>query len=163
MTTRAFTAEWLEANYIDSRFFGKLVVHREFVENQEYGSIWMAVFLYDGKHWQVTYQTPLGGARVDTWFGDEEVQATEVRPITKSFTEWIPVEKDSRNRCTVSLAATPPDGSPSGSCDMDAPFLITIRSDSGLDCIESCIAHAHMMLTSVETFGVVEEVNRRWR
>lgn len=161
MSERVFTVEWLEAHHIDNPFWGKLVVHREFGENQEYGTTWTAVFLYDGRHWQVTYQTPLGEAHVDTWFDQEEVTAVEVRPQGRFITEWVPVKPHHGGRCKAGLPLAPEDHA--GTCDLEAPFLLAVRNGNKTETWERCIAHAHMALTSAETFPLIEEVRRRWR
>lgn len=161
MSTRTFRAEWLDAQHIASPAFSKLVVHHEFGENQEYGTTWTAVFLYDGKHWQVTYQTPLGEAHADTWFDEEEVTAVEVRPQGKFITEWVPVRPHHSNRCKAQIASAPGDRVTS-TCDMDAPFLLVVRNGDATETWERCIPHAHMALTSMTVFPLVEEVRRRW-
>lgn len=161
MSTRTFTAEWLEAHHIDDPFSCKLVVHREFGENQDYGTTWTAVFLHDGKHWQVTYQTPLGEAHADTWFDEDEVTAVEVRPQGKFITEWVPVKPHHGGRCKAQVLFAPSDRL-TGTCGMDAPFLLAVRNGDETETLERCIAHAHAALTSMETFPLIEEVRRRW-
>lgn len=163
MTTKTFTAHWLDSKYLTIAGMSKLVVHREFVENQEYGALWRVVFLHDEKYWQVSYQTPIGQAHVDTWFDEEEVTATQVQPQAKFVTEWVPVGQARAVRCTASLVAAPPDGTVLGTCDMDAPFLVALLEGSKIESVERCPAHAHMLITSPVTFRLVQEVKRRWR
>ena len=154
MTTRTFTAEWLDAHSIDNPFVGKMVVHREFVENQEYGTVWKAVFSHDGKHWQITYQTPLGEADADTWFDEREVKATEVCPRGTFVTSWVPVHRVTAGTCTANA---------NGVCGREAPFLVALRSgETGIKTVERCARHLRAMFMSAEGTEAIQEVRRRW-
>lgn len=161
MSTRSFPVEWLERHHIAVTGMSKLVVHREFGEQQEYGSTWTVVFTDDGKYWQVTYQKPTGQAYVDTWFGDLNITATEVRPQPKFVTEWVPVRPNHSGRCKEPIASAPGDTVIS-TCDMDAPFLLALAKGNSTASLERCVPHALMILTSPETFPLIEEVRRRW-
>lgn len=155
MTTRIFTAEWLDAHRIDNPFVSKMVVHREFVENQEYGTVWMAVFSHEGKHWQVTYQTPLGEAEADAWFDEKEVRATEVCPRGTFVTSWVPVHRVTSGTCVASPGKKV--------CGQDAPFLMARRSgETGIETLELCARHLRSMFLSPEGTELIQEVRRRW-
>ena len=161
MSTRTFPVEWLERNHIAVDGMSRLVVHREFAENQEYGALWNAVFEDGGRYWRVTYQTPLGEGHADTWFDDLEIIATEVRPQAKFVTEWVPVTQKPGGRCGE-LITTAPGGIVVGRCDTEAPFLLAVRKGSEIRTLERCVAHTNVILHSRERFPLVEEVRRRW-
>lgn len=155
MTTRTFSADWLDSEYISVNVPNKLVVHREFVESQEYGSVWTAVFLCDGKYWEVTYQEPFGEAHADTWFDEEDVTATQVSPAPKFVTEWVPVTRNRAGLCKESAGRL-------GLCGVEAPFLIAVRRDGVLNALERCVEHGRALITSPDEFDKIEEVRRRW-
>ncbi len=159
MSTRTFPVEWLERNHIAVDGMSRLVVHREFAENQEYGALWNVVFEDGGRYWRVTYQTPLGEGHADTWFDDLEIIATEVRPQAKFVTEWVPVRPHNGGRCTEKVAGSTGKAS---TCDLDAPFIIAMTSGNEVESHERCVAHTHMILGSPRTFHLIQEVRRRW-
>lgn len=160
MSTRTFPVEWLERNHIAVNGMSRLVVHREFEENQEYGALWSVVFTDEDRYWRVTYQTPLGEAHADTWFDDLEIIATEVRPQAKFVTEWVPVRPHDGGKCAERVTGSTGKAS---TCDLDAPFIIAMASGNEVASHERCAAHTRMILNSPQAFHLVQEVRRRWR
>lgn len=160
MTTRTFPSGWLDARHIAVNLDNKLVVHREFGEHQEWGSTWTVVFMDEGRYWEVTYQEPnTSEVQADTWFDEENVVATEVRPQPKFVTDWVPVRPHSGGRCKEPIVSG---GTVFGACDLAAPFLLAVTQGNKVETWERCVAHAHMLITSPETFHLIEEVRRRW-
>lgn len=161
--TRTFPVEWLERHHIAVEGMSKLVVHREFVEHQEYGSLWSVVFTDEGRHWKTSYLEPnTSEVHVETWGGDLDVQAVEVRPRPKFVTEWVPVRPNVGGQCKAALTGAFGDAE-LGPCGLAAPFLIAVAKGSKTETLERCVAHAHQMMSSPETFPLIEEVRRRWR
>lgn len=154
MTTRTFPTGWLDARYIAVDLKNDLVVHREFGEHQEWGSTWTVVFTDGGKYWQVTYQVPnTSEVEAETWFGDEEVTATEVVPRGTFTTQWVPKKWDTAGACTGVW----------GTCGQPAPFLVARRSgETGIETLERCERHLRLMFTSAEETERIQEVRRRW-
>lgn len=152
--TRTFTAEWLDSHYISIPGISGKVCHREFVENQEYGAIWQVVFLEDDRYWRVTCQTPLGEGHADTWFDEENVEASEVVPRGTFATQWVPKKWDTAGSCTAEA---------NGVCGQAAPFLVAVRSgETGIETLERCERHTRMMVLSSAQFEQIQEVRRRW-
>lgn len=161
-TIRKFPVEWLERNHIAVNGMSKLVVQREFVEHQEYGSLWSVVFQDDGSYWKTSYLEPnTSEVHVDTWGDELEIEAVEVRPQPKFVTEWVPVSSSHGGRCNAALTSAL-DDTPIAPCGLAAPFLIAVCKGSKVITLERCVAHAHQMMASPETFHLIEEVRRRW-
>ena len=159
-TVRSFPVEWLERHHIAVEGMSKLVVHREFVEHQEYGSLWAVVFKDEGRYWKTSYLEPnISEVHVETWGDDLDIEAVEVRPQPKFVTEWVPVRPNNSGQCTEPLMAS---GKVIGSCDLAAPFLVAISQGNKIVSLERCVAHAHQIMSQPETFPIVEEVRRRW-
>ena len=159
---RFFSVEWLERNHIATTGMSKLVVHREFVEHQEYGSLWSVVFMDEGRYWKTSYLEPnTSEVHVETWGGDPDVEAVEVRPYPKFVTEWIPFKPHSGGRCTEPVTS-PQDGAPIGTCNLAAPFVLGVTMGNKIETLERCVGHTHLLVSSPETFPLVEEVRRRW-
>ncbi len=154
MTTRTFSADWLDAHHIAVTGMNGRVAHREFGEHQEWGSTWTAVFEDGGKYWRVTYQMAnTSEVEVDTWFGDENVVAIEVVPRGTFVTSWVKPGRAGDGTC----------GGVWGSCGQAAPFLVAIRSgETGVETLERCERHLRLMFTSAEDTERLQEVKRRW-
>lgn len=159
---RTFPVEWLERHHIAVEGMSKLVVHREFVEHQEYGSLWFVVFQDEGRYWKASYLEPnTSEVHVDTWGDHLEIPAVEVRPVPKFVTEWVATTSNRGGTCKAALAEAFSD-TVLGPCGLAAPFVLAVTKGNKIESLERCVAHAHQMMSSPETFPLIEEVRRRW-
>jgi hypothetical protein len=85
-----FKASWLDENKIASGSNSKIVVHREFVDETRWGNIYEVIFRHDGMFWKVHYQEPATELQegMDTWFEEDEVEATQVEPALTTALHW---------------------------------------------------------------------------
>lgn len=86
--TRTFTADQL--NDLDIPYSDD-TVYTEYITSGRWVDHWSAVFEFDGKHYQVDYQTPATEMQeCDRWY-DDVVTATEVHQVPVTVMSWVPV------------------------------------------------------------------------
>lgn len=90
MNERTFSRDWLEQHYISLDAENSRVVHREVIENREWGALCAAVIRDDDKFWRLKYREVCLGEVGDPWFDADQVSAVEVRPVVSLSTKWIP-------------------------------------------------------------------------
>jgi len=157
--TRSFPVEWLERHHIAVTGMSDKVVHRQFVEHQEYGSLWSAVIQDDNRYWKVSYLEPnTSEVHVDTWFDELDVKGEEVFPRGTFVTQWVPKKWDTSGTCAEAFGPNL-----SQVCGEPAPFLVALRSGiTGIETTERCERHLRMMFLSPELVEALQEVRRRW-
>lgn len=159
MNTRTFPRSWLEQRYIALDIENSRVVHREEVSRQEGGAVYAVVIEDDEKFWRMTYrENALGEFKVDPWFDQEEVLATEVVPMPKLSITWAPIADDviPRPACRRLTAY-----GERNDCQALADWAVScVANGSPLE-IHACQAHLHDMFRIRKDLVQIHEV-KRW-
>ena len=92
--TRTFTVAELEQLGAPYNLPKDVEVSRTHVDDRRWSSVWELIFRYDGKVWQVDFQTPATEHQeCDTWFDEDAIVATEMEAREVTVTKWLPVEE----------------------------------------------------------------------